>query len=152
MAEFNLIPDEYFQAARQRRRLLIGVGMTVVVLLTCGALIGSSLYLLGQRETDLAVLRQQKALTVQQQERFAYLQQQKLQLESELRLLTSLQSGAPIAQILSGVEDAARPTGVRFESWAFRRAGIRTADDPEIRRVATELLAKLHPPPPEKNP
>ena len=27
-----------------------------------------------------------------------------------------------------------------------------TADDPEIRRVATELLAKLHPPPPEKNP
>lgn len=142
MSEFNLIPEEYHQAVRQRRAMLIGISVAVAVVVLCTGSISTAYYLLHQREAELIVLRQQKALSVQQQDRLAYLQGQKLKLESDLRLLSSLQSPVAMADVVVAVENAARPANVHFQSWAFRRAGIRTADDSEVRPPSYYALSE----------
>ena len=74
MSEFNLIPEEYHRAVRQRRLMLIGISAVIAVVVLCLGSIGGAYYLLDQREAELIVLRQQKALSVQQQDRLTYLQ------------------------------------------------------------------------------
>lgn len=142
MSEFNLIPEEYHRAVRQRRLMLIGISAVIAVVVLCLGSIGGAYYLLDQREAELIVLRQQKALSVQQQDRLTYLQGQKQKLESDLRLLSSLQSPMAVADVVLAVENAARPAGVHFQSWAFRRAGIRTADDLEVRPPSYYVLSE----------
>jgi len=142
MSEFNLIPEEYHRGVRQRRLMLIGISAVVAVLVLCLGSIGGAYYLLDQREAELIVLRQQKALSLQEQDRLTYLQGQKQKLESDLRLLSSLQSPVAVADVVLAVENAARPAGVHFQSWAFRRAGIRTADDPEVRPPSYYVLSE----------
>jgi len=142
MSEFNLIPEEYHRAVRQRRLLLMGISVAIAVVVLCVGSIGSAYYLLDQREAELIVLRQHKALSVQQQDRLTYLQEQKQTLESDLRLLSSLQSPVSMADVVMAVENAASPAGVHFQSWAFRRAGIRTADDPEVRPPSYYALSE----------
>jgi len=141
MSEFNLIPAEFHARVRQRRLLLLNASAAVAVVLLCVGSLGIAHHLLDQREAELIVLRQHKALSVQQQDRLTYLQSQKTKLESDLRLLSSLQSTVPMADIVVAVEDAAQPADVHFQSWAFRRAGIRTADDPEVRQPSYYVLA-----------
>ena len=142
MSEFNLIPEEYHRAVRQRRLMLVGISAVIAVVVLCLGSIGGAYYLLDQREAELVVLRQQKALSMQEQDRLTYLQGQKQKLESDLRLLSSLQSPVAVADVVLAVENAAQPAGVHFQSWAFRRAGIRTADDPEVRPPSYYALSE----------
>ena len=142
MSEFNLIPEEYHRAVRQRRLMLVGISAVIAVVVLCLGSIGGAYYLLDQREAELVVLRQQKALSLQEQDRLTYLQGQKQKLESDLRLLSSLQSPVAVADVVLAVENAAQPAGVHFQSWAFRRAGIRTADDPEVRPPSYYALSE----------
>ncbi|MEZ5595579.1 MAG: hypothetical protein R3E84_04175 [Pseudomonadales bacterium] len=132
MSEFNLIPPEYFARARQRRLMLLSACGGVLLVLLCGVGIGASGYLLSQRDAELQTLRQQKALSELQQQRLTWLQEQKQKLQAEQRLLASLSGGRPVGEALAIVEAAAAPNGVRFESLAVRRAGIR-AEGADVR-------------------
>lgn len=141
MSEFNLIPEEYYAGLRRRRLMLMAMSAAIAVVVLMGGSIGAANYVLSEREAELMALRQQKALSVQQQDRLTLLQQQKNKLESDLRLLSSLQSGAPITRVVAAVERAAKPAGVNFENWSFVRAGIRTGTDTEARPPSYYALA-----------
>lgn len=133
MSDFNLIPEEYFAGLRRRRLMLMAVSAGIAVVMLIGGSIGAANYVLAERENELQMLREQKALSVQQQQQLTVLQQEKSRLESDLRLLSSLQSGAPVTVIIEAVEKAAEPSGVHFDSWSFMRSGIRAGDDTEAR-------------------
>ena len=141
MSEFNLIPEEYYAGIRRRRLMLMAMSAAIAVVVLIGGAIGGAHQVLATREGELAQLRMQKALSVQQQERVALLQQEKNRLESDLRLLSSLQSGAPVTTIIQSVEAAAEPAGVHFDSWAFVRSGIRAGGDTEPRPPSYYALA-----------
>jgi Tfp pilus assembly protein PilN len=133
MSEFNLIPEEYFAGIRKRRLMLLAISAGIAVVTLMGGSIGAAHYVLAEREHELQLLRQQKALSVQQQAQLTQLQQDRNRLQSDLRLLSSLQSGAPVTRVIAAVEKAAQPSGVSFESWAFMRSGIRAGEDTEAK-------------------
>jgi len=141
MSEFNLIPEEYFAGLRKRRLMLLGMGAAIAVVILLGGSIGAANWVLAERESELQLLREQKALSVQQQAQLTDLQMQKTRLESDLRLLSSLQSGAPVTKIIEAVETAAGQSGVHFESWSFMRSGIRAGEDKEAKPPSYYALA-----------
>jgi hypothetical protein len=141
MSEFNLIPDEYYAGIRRRRLTLLCASAAIVLVVLAGGSLAVANHVLAQREAELQVLRQQQALSVQQQQRLTLLQQQKQKYESDLRMLSSLQSGVSIIKVVEAVQVAAEASGVQFESWSYLRAGIRAGDDAQARPPSFYAMA-----------
>ncbi len=133
MSEFNLVPEE-FRAREKKRGALTMTGIALgAVLVLSGAAYLVVASLLDSRGEEVQTLRQQKALSMQQQTKLSELQRRKEKLQTDMRLLSSLRSGATMPELVAAIEQALPGDEVRFENWQFRRAGIRTEDEPEAR-------------------
>ena len=142
MDSFNLIPNEY-RAAQAKARAVIKWSSAAVSILviTAVTLVVANNYV-SDLETDADALRMKKAVSAREQARLTELRKQKQGLESQVLLLDSLRSGAPVDELIQTVERAVKDTRVRFVSWQFRRAGIVVADDAEVRAPSYFVLAK----------
>ncbi len=133
MSEFNLVPEEFRQRDMKRTAVgMLGGVLAVVLVLSGGAFLFAS-SLLDAQEEEVRVLREQKALSMQQQDRLKTLQERKETLQKDVLLLSSLQSGATMPELVKAIENALPGQDVRFLSWQFRREGIRTEEEPEVR-------------------
>ncbi len=141
MSEFNLVPEEFRTREKKRSALtLTGVGLAAVLVLSGAAYLAAA-SMLDSRGEEVQMLRQQKALSVQQQQKLTELQRRKEKLQTDMRLLSSLRSGATMPELVAAIEQALPGDEVRFENWQFRRAGIRTEDEPEARPPSYFILA-----------
>ena len=131
MSEFNLVPQEFYARESKRRALWMSggvVGAVLALMIVGYVFVGT--YVAAQ-ETEVAELRQQKAISMQQRERLKELQERKETLQGDLLLLSSLRSGVTMPELVRSIETARTTEDVRFTSWHFRRQGIRTESDKE---------------------
>ncbi len=133
MGEFNLVPEEFTQ--RENKRSALKVGGTVIggVVGLCLAAFVFTETLVAAQEVEVGQLREHQAISMQQRDKLTNLQRQKEKLQTDMLLLSSLRSGTTMPQLVQAIEAAIPDGDVRFESWLFRRAGIRTEDEPEAR-------------------
>ncbi len=150
MLEFNLIPADY--VAKQQKRRFLKLAMLGFV---GGALLsalgyGFTAQHLNLQATTLAELREQRALSLRQQQRLSALQTEKQSLQRQALLLESLRSGASMPTFIQTLEQAIEHTQVWFVNWQFIRAGIVVEDDPQVRAPSYFVMVDTDTKLPEK--
>lgn len=123
MHDIDLIPQEYHQ-----KRLMTGwlkaAGLALLVLSTL--IIGSFAWLkiasTGLQQ-QIEQLQSQKAITSSHRAQLEKLNQQKKDLDQQLKLLAGLRSGAAAEQMFITIDRALPQNNVWITGWRFRRAG-----------------------------
>ena len=139
MHEFDLIPAEYRDAQNKRRSVFVYTMLTVAAV--CGMSIGL-LFLeshVGTVEEEAQNLRYQQALSTKEQEYAVELRKRKQQLQGQALLLESLRSGASVTELVTTLEQALLTTDVVLLNWHFRRPGIVTDGDSQVRQPRSFL-------------
>ena len=121
--DIDLVPAEY-----HRKLLLTGwLKLAGIILAVLTILIISAFVLLHSRsgflEQEIGQLQSQKAITSSHRQQLEKLNQQKKDLDQQLKLLAGLRSGAAAEQMFVTIDQALPETNVWITSWKFRRAG-----------------------------
>ena len=141
MSEFNLVPQEFFLREKKRTAIWIaGAVISVVLALVMLSFVFVEAFVAAQ-EGEVAELREQKALSMAERDRLAFLQRRKETLQADKLLLSSLRAGSTMPELVQAIEAARPDEEVRFESWHFRRAGIRTDAESEARPPSYYFVA-----------
>lgn len=122
--ELSCAPRARFNELRRRKLTLPGFSTLFALVILIGGAFGTANSVLAERENELEALREQNALFMQRCAQREKLQQQESRLESDLRLLSSLQSGVSPLTMLATLETAAKLCDLRFESWSFVRGFV----------------------------
>ena len=132
MREIDLIPAEYRQRQRQRRRLVHGVLLASGLIASTAA---ARIWLdasISRMDAELALLQSEQAETVRQREELETLQGRQAVLTRQLRTLEGLRSGAPAEELFQVVSQALDGDDLWFRRWSFTRAGVTDPDGKAI--------------------
>lgn len=123
MHEIDLIPQEYHQ-----QRLMSGwmksAGLSLLILSVL--IIGTFLWLKfesGELQLQIEQMQSQKDITSTHRVQLEKLNQQKKDLDQQLKLLAGLRSGAAAEQMFITIDRALPNKNVWITGWRFRRAG-----------------------------
>lgn len=141
MTAFDLIPDEYRNHVKRRRLVRLGsmaVGATIFVGIALAVWLEQQVQ---SSEHQALTLKQAHPLSLSEQQRLQTLQARRQQLRSEIRLLDSLKSGAPVTELIRTIENSVPDEDLWFLSWQFRRGGIVTEGESIPRQPSYYLSA-----------
>ena len=132
MADIDLIPTDYrIRIWLQGRAKLFAAGIASMLVIT--ALIFTAMqFTTGKLNNRISELQKQQAITTQQHDAMARLNENKQDLEHQLAVLNSLRSGAAAPEMFTTIDRAMADGDVWFENWEFRRAGSSVEKKEEI--------------------
>lgn len=130
MNEIDLVPGHYRRLQRVRSTLhRLALAVALVAVLAGGARAGLR-YAIETEQGELSRLRTVRSGLLSQKARIQQLELERGGLERELAILEQLRGGVAARETLLAV-DRALNGNVWFQSWAFRRAGEWSEEEPE---------------------
>ncbi|MDJ0880785.1 MAG: PilN domain-containing protein [Gammaproteobacteria bacterium] len=129
--DIDLVPIEFHKKHQLIRWMKIsGVSLALLTV----AILGLFAFLHSQSnhlEQEIERLQSQKAITSSHRQQLEKLNQQKKDLDQQLKLLAGLRSGAAAEQMFVTIDQALPSSNVWITGWNFRRAGtpVENADN-----------------------
>lgn len=123
MNDIDLVPLEYHKKHMFIRWFKFS-GLSLLLLTI--TMLGVFIFLFSQAshlEQEIEQLQSQKAITSSNRQQLEKLNQQKKDLDQQLKLLAGLRSGAAAEQMFITIDQALPSTNVWITGWKFRRAG-----------------------------
>ncbi len=142
MREFNLIPQSYHLRLARMRMLRMGSIALGTVLVLGFAAYGGLNQWLRIVENEVAMLRQQQAVSSRQGELIATLNIEKKQLNQQWQLLESLRSGMPAKKMMESVQASMRHNEVWFINWRLSRADVVTEKETAANQPGYFVIVK----------
>ncbi len=131
MNEIDLIPTDYRNQIARRiwtKRLTMFMG---ILLLFNTSAFAAFQYKTWQVESDINELQKQQAITTQQHNELAQLQEENTGLMKKWQLLKGLRTGVAAESMFETIDRALPGNDLWFSRWEFQRAGIVTGKTPK---------------------